>query len=174
MATADGTFTCPRCGGNGYYTTHRLWGLTAWECWSHGCELEPEEVVAAIEGHEVYYTIIVYCDKHGDITDGEVKAWDSQDDAYTYLSAAREEESDFADGAVFDHLPCMSCHWLHWWGEGDPCSGCSNRKAPSPYREASRWGGLPGCPQWVDKHATMITVEKVRMQPREVVVEVRS
>ena len=88
------------------------------------------------------YTIIVYCDRQGEIVDGEIKAWDDEeeDDAYAYLFAAREEVG-FADGAVVDRLPCFDCHW---WD-----SGCTNREAPSFHQEASRWGGLPGC----DKHS---------------------
>ena len=174
MTTTDNTFTCPRCGGSGYYTVHPLWGLSCWGCQSHGCDLGPEEVMAAIEGREVYYTVAVYCDRQGEIVDGELKAWDSEDDAYTYLSAAREEEPDFADGAVVDHLPCATCYWLYQWSESSSFSGCGNEQAPSPYREASRWGGLPGCPQWVSEHATMIAVKKRQMQPKEVAVEVRS
>lgn len=114
------------------------------------------------------YTIIVYCDRRGEIVDGEVKVWASEeeDDAHAYLFAAREEEVDFADGAVVDRLPCLDCYW---WD-----SGCTNQKAPSFYQEASRWGGLPGCPQWVSEHATMIAVEKQQVQPKEVAVEVRS
>jgi len=172
MTTTDNTFTCPRCGGVGTYTVDPLWGLVTWECWSHGCDLGPEEVMAAIEERDVYYTVVVYCDRRGEIVDGEVKAWDSKDDAYGYLFAAREEEPDFADGAVVEHLPCMNCHWLHWWGEGDLGSRCENLETPSPYLEAARWGGLPGCPQWVSEHAVMIRLKKMQTQPREVAVEV--
>jgi len=89
---------------------------------------------------EQYITIVIYCDAHGQIVDGEVQSWDDENEAYAYLGACKEDDKYFADGAVVEELPCQSCPWH------SPFWQCQNEIIPSPWREAARWGGLPGCP----------------------------
>jgi len=113
-----------------------------------------------------WYSIVLYCNKHGEIVDGEVLRWDSKDDAYGYLFACKEDDKYFADGAVVEKPPCLSCRWRCQGHEGDPASYCRNDEAPSPYREAARWGGLPGCPQYEDN--TNVLELSVRMEQAEV------
>ena len=115
---------------------------------------------------KVWYTIVLYCDNHGEIVDGGVLTWPSEDDAYAYLFACKEDDKYFADGAVVEKPPCLSCRWRCHGHEGDPASYCRNDEAPSPYREAACWGGLPGCPQYEDN--TNVLELSVRMEQAEV------
>ena len=77
-----------------------------------------------------WYSIVLYCNKHGEIVDGEVLRWDSKDDAYGYLFACKEDDKYFADGAVVEKPPCLSCRWRCQGHEGDPASYCRNDEAP--------------------------------------------